>query len=77
MVTASLKIPSPKTIEKSLGNFLEDMASYEAIVSILQKQAPSKRIYYIESSLIELISLASLTKSKIEKIEDTQLICPK
>jgi len=27
IVTASLKIPSPNTIEYNLGNFLEEMAS--------------------------------------------------
>ena len=66
MVTASLKIPSPKTMENNLGNFLEDIAYSEAIVSILQKHAPSKRIYQTESSLIVLMSLASRTRSKFQ-----------
>lgn len=68
IVTASLKIPSPNTIEYNLGNLFEEIASYEAIVSILQKQAPSSRISHIESSLIILISLASLTRSLLINI---------
>lgn len=63
IVTASLKIPSPNTIEYNLGNFREDIAYYDAIVSILQKHAPSSKISQIESSLIIVISLASLTRS--------------
>ena len=71
MVTASFSIPSPKTIEKSLGNFLEDIASSEAIVSILQKHAPKRRISQTESSLMVLMSLASRTRSKLNKIQIT------
>lgn len=63
IVTASLNIPSPNTIEFSLGNFLEDIASSDAIVSMLQKQAPNNKISQIDNYLIMLISLASLTKS--------------
>lgn len=67
IVTASLNIPSPNTMEYNLGNFLEDMAYYDAMVSILQKHAPSNRISHNESYLIMVISLASLTRSYLIK----------
>ena len=63
IVTASLTMPYPNTIEKSFGNFLEDIAYSEAIVSMLQKHAPNSKISQIDNSLIVLMSLASRTKS--------------
>lgn len=63
MVTASLNIPSPNTIEYNLGNFLDDIAYSEAMVSILQKHAPNNNISQMDSSRMILISLASLTRS--------------
>jgi len=65
MVIASLKIPSPNTIENNFGNFLDDITSYDAIVSMLQKHAPSSRISHTESSRIEVMSLASRTRSTL------------
>lgn len=67
IVTASLNIPSPNTMEYSLGNFLDDIAYSEAIVSMLQKQAPKSNISQMDNSRIILISLASLTRSILNK----------
>jgi len=64
MVIASLKMPSPKTMENNFGNFLDEIASSDAMVSILQKQAPSNKIYQTDNYLIEFQSLASRTKSE-------------
>jgi len=43
-------------IELSLENFLGGTAYSEAIVSILQKQAPNNKIYQIDKVLILVIS---------------------
>jgi hypothetical protein len=55
-VIVSLKIPYPKIIELSFENLFGDTASSEAIVSILQKQAPSNRISQIDKVLMLVIS---------------------
>ncbi len=64
-MTASLKIPSPNTIEYSLGNFRDEIAYSDAPVSILQKHAERSRISQIESVLILVTSFASLIRSRI------------
>lgn len=65
IVTQSLKMSSPTIIEFSLGYFPSSTVSSEATVSMLHRQAESRRTYHRDKFLKLVISLASRIKSKV------------